>query len=203
MSGHTHWQAHQYLDEKDGWKGEKPHHHIITVTVSGSWWKGEKDEQGIPHATMRDGAPNGYGIMTFDGTQAKYEFKAARQPADYQLHIFAPDDAVQDKTDSVYVYVNVFNGSEKSEVRMRVGGREEWITLAKTEELDPYYVAVRQREISRNPKGKGHLSAPVPSYHLWKAKLPAGLELGANLIEVEATDDNGTLHKGKRLIRVK
>jgi len=203
VSGHTHWQAHQYLDEKDGWQGEEPHHHIITVTVSGSWWKGAKDEQGIPHATMRDGAPNGYGIVTFDGTEAKYEFKAARQPADYQMSIFAPDDVSTAKTQLVDVYVNVFNGSEKSEVKMRIGKDTEWITLKKTEELDPYYVAVRQREIAKDPNGKGHLSAAVPSYHLWKAKLPAGLAKGTQLIEVEATDDNGTLHKGHRLIRIK
>lgn len=203
VSGHTHWQAHQYLDEDDGWEGDEPHHHIITVTVSGTWWKGEKDEQGIPHATMRDGAPNGYGIITFDGTDAKYEFKAARQPADYQMSIFAPDEVAAAKTQLVDVHVNVFNGSEKSEVKMRLSEGGDWINLEKTEEADPYYVAVRQREIARDPQGKRHLSAPVPSAHLWKAKLPAGLAIATHLIEVEATDDNGTVHKRKRLIRVK
>ena len=23
VSGHTHWQAHQYLNEKDGWQGDE------------------------------------------------------------------------------------------------------------------------------------------------------------------------------------
>jgi hypothetical protein len=202
VSGHTHWQAHQYIGENDGWMGEEPHHYIITVTVSGTWWKGAKDEQGIPHATMRDGAPNGYGIVTFDGTSAKYEFKAARQPADYQLHVFAPDEVAVGKSETVAIYVNVFNGSEKSEVKMRVGEDAEWITLEKTEEADPHYVAVRIREIAKDPEGKRHLSGPVMSAHLWKAKLPAGLKVGSQLIEVKATDDNGTWHQGKRVIRV-
>ncbi|HAO95199.1 MAG TPA: metallophosphoesterase, partial [Verrucomicrobiales bacterium] len=29
ISGHTHWHAHMFLDEKDGWKGKKPHHHVV------------------------------------------------------------------------------------------------------------------------------------------------------------------------------
>ncbi|MGI9244471.1 MAG: calcineurin-like phosphoesterase C-terminal domain-containing protein [Verrucomicrobiales bacterium] len=202
ISGHTHWQAHHYIGEEDGWQGEKPHHHIVTVTVSGSWWKGVKDEQGIPHATMRDGAPNGYAIITFDGTGHTFDFKAAREPASYQLHVFAPDEIAAGKSALVDVYVNVFNGSEKSEVKMRVGDGGEWVTLAKTEESDPYYTAVRQREIAKDPKGKRHLSGPVPSAHLWKAKLPASMAPGSHVIEVEATDAYGRKHEGRRVIRL-
>ena len=39
-----------------------------------------KDERGIPHTTMRDGAPNGYSIITFDGAKATFDFKASRFP---------------------------------------------------------------------------------------------------------------------------
>ena len=45
ISGHTHWHGHRFLGEKEGWKGEKPHHHVINVTVSGSWWSGAPDHQ--------------------------------------------------------------------------------------------------------------------------------------------------------------
>jgi hypothetical protein len=202
ISGHTHWQAHQYIGEEDGWRGEQPHHHIVTVTVSGSWWKGAKDEQGIPHTTMRDGAPNGYAIITFDGTGHTFDFKAAREPASYQLHVFAPDDITAGKSEQVDVYVNVFNGSVKSVVKMRVGDAGEWITLRKVEENDPHYVAVRQREIAKDPQGKRHLSGPVPSAHLWKGRLPASIAAGSHLIQVEATDAYGRPHQGRRVIRV-
>lgn len=202
LSGHTHWQAHQYIGEADGWRGDEPHHHIVTVTVSGSWWKGAKDEQGIPHATMRDGAPNGYAIATFEGTEHTFEFKAARQPKSYQLSVYAPDEVAQADLSQTQVYVNVFNGSEKSFVKMRIGTNDNWISLQKTEEFDPQFVAIREREIALNPEGKGHLNAPVQSAHLWKASLPADLGDGSHLIEIEATDDYGKVHNGKRLIRV-
>ncbi|MDF1824166.1 MAG: calcineurin-like phosphoesterase family protein [Verrucomicrobiales bacterium] len=201
ISGHTHWHAHQYITEKDGWQGAEPHHHIVNVTVSGTWWKGEKDEVGIPHATMRDGAPNGYSIITFDGANHTLDFKAARQPASHQMTIHAPDEIAKDEAERTPVYVNVFNGSDKSTVRMKATASE-WITLEKVLEKDPHYSETRDREMKAKPDSKGHLSAPIFSGHLWRATLPAGMNEGSNLIEVEATDAYGRLHKEERLIRI-
>lgn len=202
LSGHTHWQAHQYIGKDDGWLGDEPHHHIVTVTVSGFWWKGAKDEQGIPHATMRDGVPNGYAIATFEGTEHSFDFKAARQPESYQLSVYAPDEIITVDLGQIDIYVNVFNGSEKSVVKMRVGAGGDWITLSKVEEFDPQYVAIRNREMAIAPEANRHLNPPVPSAHLWKASLPADLKAGSRLIDVEASDAYGRVHKAQRLVRV-
>lgn len=202
ISGHTHWHAHQYIKDSDGWKGAEPHHHIVNVTVSGTWWKGEKDEQGIPHATMRDGAPNGYSIITFDGAKHTLDFKAARRPKSYQMNIFAPDEVPSSKSDDTLIYVNVFNGSSKSKVRMKLKGSDKWIVLEKVLEPDPTYLAVRDRETERAPDKKPRLNPPILSDHLWKAPLPAKLPVGSHLIQVEATDAYGRTHKDQRLIRI-
>ena len=202
ISGHTHWHAHQYITKADGWQGAEPHHHIVNVTVSGTWWKGEKDEQGIPHATMRDGAPNGYSLITFDGTNHTLDFKAARQPADYQMNIFAPSAIPSGDAAKSAVYVNVFNGSEKSKVTMRLGEEGKPIVLEKVSEEDPYYVAVREREIQARPEARNHLNQPVKSTHLWKGMLPKNPTPGSHLIRIEATDAYGRPLKGKRLIRI-
>ncbi len=182
ISGHTHWHAHKLIDEKDGWKGKEPHHHIINVCVSGTWWKGNKDEVAIPHATMRDGAPNGYSIITFDGTKHTLDFKAARQPASYQLSIHAPDQIDPKNEKQQFIYVNVFNGSAKSKVKMRIGEGTDWIPLKKTVENDPYYVELRERETLNSKDGKTQLNPPSPSNHLWKVQIPAGIETVSNLI---------------------
>ncbi|MEQ9409900.1 MAG: metallophosphoesterase N-terminal domain-containing protein, partial [Fuerstiella sp.] len=58
LSGHTHHHEHVMIDSKDGWKRPKPHHHIINVTVCGSWWSGQPDENDIPHTMCADGTPN-------------------------------------------------------------------------------------------------------------------------------------------------
>ena len=202
ISGHTHWHAHKLIDEKDGWKGKEPHHHIINVCVSGTWWKGTKDEVGIPHSTMRDGAPNGYSIVTFDGNKHVLDFKAARQPASYQMNIQAPDKIDQQNAKKEFIYVNVFNGSSKSKVKMRIGKKGDWVELNKSVENDPSYVKTREREATNSKSGKPELNPPSPSDHLWKVQIPSGLKVGSQLIEIEATDHYGRVHKGNRIIRI-
>ncbi len=202
ISGHEHWHAHKYIGAEDDWRGNKPHHHIVNVTVSGTWWKGRKDEVGIPHTTMRDGAPNGYSIITFKDTEHVLEFKAARQPATYQMNVFAPDQVKVTDTGKTQVYVNVFNGSINSTVKMRLSKSDQWITLKKVMETDPFYSATRQREISGKLSPRSHLSGPIKSDHLWKANLPEGIATGSHLIEINATDAYGKMHLGKRIIRV-
>ena len=200
ISGHTHWHAHFYLDETDGWQGDEPHHHIVNVTVSGSWWKGRKNEVGVPHATMRDGAPNGYSIITFDGTQHTLDFRSAGHPADYQMTVFAPDEIGSANSAETPVYVNLFNGSEKSVVRLKVKDRGDWVDMEKVAEKDPYYVAMRQRELAADPEA--NLNPPELSGHLWKANLPAKLKRGSHLLLIEGTDAYGRLHTGQRILRV-
>ncbi len=202
ISGHTHWQGHFFLDEKDGWQGDQPHHHIVNVTVCGTWWKGQKDELGIPHATMRDGAPNGYSIIHFDGHKTTFDFKAARQPASYQMNISAPDEVTVSTAPEQTIYVNVFSGSERSTVRFQVGEEGEWISMEKTLEMDPYYVAVRDREIAQDPTNTRPLNSPTESNHLWKAALPAGLSPGVTFIHAETTDMYGRTFETRRQIRI-
>ena len=70
---------------------------------------------------MSDGAPNGYSLITFDGHKATFDFKAARFPSSHQLRIHTPVAIEEADANRTQVYVNVFSGSEKSTVRLRVG----------------------------------------------------------------------------------
>ncbi len=201
LSGHTHWQAHQFISSEDGWMGKEPHHHIVNVTVSGSWWKGFKDEQGIPHTTMRDGAPNGYSILTFDGHEATFDFKAARRPESYQMNIYAPEAVAVAELGGTDLVVNVFAGSAKSTVKYRIVGESDWIDMRMTESHDPEYVRTRDREISVAPDAP-ELNAPEKSYHLWTAKLPQGVSIGNHRIEVETVDMYQREFRASRILRV-
>jgi hypothetical protein len=65
VSAHMHVHQHRLITHADGWRGPEPHHHVVNVTVSGSWWSGMRDERRIPHTLMPDGAPNGYSLLRF------------------------------------------------------------------------------------------------------------------------------------------
>ena len=199
MSGHTHYQKHWFFHLPGG--GE--HHHFNVGTASGSWYCGAPDEVGIPHTTMRDGTPNGYSIVTFDGTDYSIRFKASRWSGDYQMNIHALDRvAVEESTDSVEVLVNVFAGSEKSIVEMRIGKSTQWVPLERVERKDPFYLWLKALEEEDRPVAWRNLPKAEVSSHLWAGELPADLAKGTYLIEIQTTDMFGQKYQGRRPLRV-
>lgn len=202
VSGHTHHHEHRFIAAEDGWQGAEPHHHVINVTASGSWWGGIRDERGIPHTMMSDGAPNGYSIIRFNGHRYTVDFKAASRPAGYQMRIHAPEVVSLADVPDTRVWVNVFNGSEKSTVQMRMGRRGPWKTIERRVEFDPAYVAMRDRELAVEKKDWVAMPAPKPSPHLWSGLLPAVKRPGAYQIQIQTTDMNGRVYESSRIIRV-
>lgn len=203
ISGHTHEQAHLFLDEKAGWRGVEPHHHFINATVSGSWWCGLMDETGIPHATMNDGGPNGYSIIEFDGAQYRIRFKAARRPADYQMNIYVPAEAALGELESVEVLVNVFAGSDRSKVEMRLGDTGSWAPLEQTRAIDPQCLRMYEQNEHLNEEVFGwKMDYPSKTSHMWKGTLPPVAEPGAYTLTVRATDMFGQTDTAHRIIRI-
>ena len=201
LSAHYHYQKHVFFGAEDGWKGAQPHHHLIHATACGSWWAGVPDEFGIPHATMSCGAPNGYSIVSFDGTRYSVRFKAARRPAHFQMQVWAPGSVERDELESTEVLVNVFAGSELSTVEMRIRGASKWAALKHVARPDPYFLAMKAREIGIPPPGRA-LPEVRDSPHLWAGPLPEGLESGMHVIDVRTTDMFGRTDRDLRLIRV-
>lgn len=200
---HTHRLYHHLIGEEEGFPGDEPHHMVSMATVCGSWWTGAHDEYGIPHSMMRDGTPTGYGFLEIDEADWKFSFKAARRPADFQMHVYAPDEITASETSSADVYANVFNALPDATVEMKIGKNGEWTAMEKSQEPDPFYVAMKKREdalddVSWRRTGDAN-STP---HHLWKSKLPENLEPGTYTVYIRANDRWHNLD-GKRIIRVK
>lgn len=203
IAAHTHTMSHRFLrGEKWGWERDQAHHHIVNVTVSGSWWSGALDEEGIPHATMTDGTPNGYSIFHFEGNQYRVEFRAARRSADFQMAVYAPEAVARRDLVETLVRVNVFGGSEKSRTEIRLRPKDPWTPMKRVKQHDPNYVATRTRERRLQPKPGRDLPKPSNCDHLWQAQLPADLAAGTYLIEVRSEDQFGVVRTDERFLRV-
>ncbi|MCR9295161.1 MAG: calcineurin-like phosphoesterase family protein [bacterium] len=202
ISAHTHYVKHYFLDQQDGWQGEQPHHHIVNVTVCGSWWRGAPDELGIPHATMSDGGPNGYSILTFNGHEYDLEFHAARRPADHQMNIYLPKEIRQAEAMTSVVIANVFNGSERTQVRFRVLPDGPWTDMQRFEGIAPYFAQLKAIEASLDEPLGLTLPGPSVTNHLWRAMLPPTLPAGTHVLEVEATDMHGKKYVDRETLRV-
>ncbi len=212
VSGHTHTMIDFLVDEKYGWTGAKPHHHLVNATISGSWWCGLKDETGIPHATMNDGAPNGYSVLTFDGNRYSVRFKAARRPADYQMNIYWPDELSKAELDTTHLRVNVFAGSVRSKVEFQLSGQTNWTPLQLTPQRDPGNRVMFEQSPYLEATVNGtkldtvfgwSMDKPSISTHIWQGIVPADLAAGTHRITVRTTDAFGQTYTAHRIFRVK
>lgn len=225
LSAHWHRQESFFFGPEHGWHGDRPHHHLVHGTASGSWWGGTPDERGIPHAFMADGTPNGYSIITFDGNRFDLRYKAARRPADYQMNIWTPEAVPAGE--AADVVVNVFVGTAQDEVHMRLNGAGDWNPMPHAPGIDPYFQAVWDRQVallthtakkagvenidedalraqSRELQdfiGRG-VPRPRETNHLWRAPLPADLAPGHHVVHVRARDQFGHEHSAQRAFRV-
>jgi hypothetical protein len=202
ISAHTHFVKHHFIDSNDGWRGPEPHHHVVNVTVCGSWWRGAPDELGIPHATMSDGGPNGYSIISFDGTKYSLEYRAARRPADHQMSIHLPEEIYPSQALSTAMIVNVFFGSKKSKVEMRHLPNGEWKELERVDGVDPFFADMKLAEAGPTPPNGVPLPGPSITDHLWRGLLPPVLLPGTHLFEVRTTDMHGKVYTDRESIRV-
>jgi hypothetical protein len=200
ISGHTHTHEHRYITREDGWRGAQPHHHVINITVCGSWWSGAPDQQGIPHAMTSDGVPNGYSIIKFDGSKYRLQYKAARRPVDYQMNIVLPDSVNLPNVSSTEVVANVFNATPKAKVEYQVNDGQ-WRVMNRDLRADPLLQRIVAKEALVEKKAWLDLSKPQPSRHIWVATLPNLME-GTFSIRVRATEPDGTTYEGNRVLRV-
>ena len=204
ISAHTHDQRQIFVDERMDWPREEPHHHLIHATVSGSWWCGTFDELGIPHATMNDGAPNGYSILTFEGNRYSVRFKAARRPADYQMNIYLPQDLLSKDAGETEILVNIFAGSDHNTVEMQFGHDGPWVPLEQTEATDPQVLRMHLQNEFLNEEVFGwKMDRPSRSRHFWRGMLPANPAPGTRKVTVRTTDMYGQTDIGYRLIRIR
>lgn len=192
LAGHTHTQWHAFLGPESGWHGDEPLRQWVVGTASGSWWGGDPDEHGLPVSTMKDGTPPGYGILHIEGVSYRLEYRRPGRPADDQLRLVSPRHVVARERDQP-IQVNVFNGSERTEVAFRVlPVSTEWIKLAFAPGIDAEYAGrAWVRDMSETPVPGTRLPPPAESSHLWQGRLPRSLPPGSYEIEVRARDEWG------------
>lgn len=202
LSAHTHMQRQDFLDQKDGWLQEKPHHHYNIGTTSGDWYSGKLDEKGIPISVMRDGTPKGYAFINFKGNQYTVDYKTAGKPQDYQMKVFTPKVVAKGKRTKSGVFVNFFMGSKKDKVVYRVD-QGEWKEMDYVVAEDPSYVElVYEWELSEVLMPGKRSSDPEKSTHVWRGNIPSDLPLGQHTIEIKATDMFGKVHTASSNYRI-
>ena len=217
FAGHTHTTEHHYLGQAEGFPGATPHHHHVLTAASGSWWSGPLDHRGIACADSMDGTPNGFHILSIDGTSYATRYVPAAEPGGKQMRIVIEAQAHQDDSEvfrtatmssllrspitvdqvgGASVLVNVFDGGPKTVVTCFVDGVPP-MPMVRVSRPDPFI----QQVYGRYPRTIKSWVKPVPSSHLWTASLPP-LRAGTYALRVSAVDEYGREHRDGMVLEV-
>ena len=218
FSGHTHTTEHHYFGEAEGWRSPVPHHHHVLTAVSGSWWSGPYDHRGVAVADSRDGTPNGFHVLSIDGTTYKTRFVPAKEPNHRQMRLsvesrfhggvkevmrdFRPGQLIsspitQAAVPSTTIVANVFDGGPKTVVTMQLGAGDP-IPMVHKPMPDPFVEDVFTRnEAVKKPWIKAEVSS-----HVWTARLPATLPAGTHRLKVMAVTEYGDRVSGTVALEV-
>ncbi|MCH2111216.1 MAG: calcineurin-like phosphoesterase C-terminal domain-containing protein, partial [Planctomycetes bacterium] len=166
VAAHTHTQRVHEFTKNDGWMGAEPHTHVVHVTPCGSWWSGEPDQRGIPHATMSDGAPNGWLEWSFTEKDWAFQFEASGPQRNESMHATLQPAS---SGDGGTISVNVWGGTPRTHVEVKEVASNAWRTLKRTKAPDPFFLALREDDQANLSKNGGWRSLPKPSTceHLW------------------------------------
>lgn len=189
LSAHTHTQRHVWHTAADGWQGAAPLHEFNVGAACGAYWSGVKDAAGIPDATMADGTPNGYAVLTLKaGGDYALAWHAARDPDDAQIGLHAPKVLRRGAYPAWGVFANVYMGDEATRVEYRVDGGD-WMPMKQVWLPDPRLQAENRRDDEATAL-RGYDRSPEAeiSQHIWRGALPTGLAAGEHRVEVRAFD---------------
>lgn len=202
LSAHLHRQQHFFYGIDQGLNRQNPIHEFNVGAPMGNWYSGERNEKGIPDATMTDGTPKGYTFLTINGVEYALDYKVAGQPASYQMTIFNPKVVPHKQKTNFSIYVNFFMGSKDDVVEYRIDGGE-WQQMQYVVEHDPSFLYLLHRWDYAEELMPGKRPGPAsPSTHLWKTGIPTNFPVGRRVIEVRATDMFGRTFYGESSYRI-
>ncbi len=115
LVGHTH-TTEQLLpgEHYGGWQaatgtGPTPFHQIVTGALSGSWWAGDLNDRGVPHATQRLGSPRGYYVLAFDGSDYVDTYRTFDAPEARQMHVSFSTPRFRDWAEKLLAYAELYD----------------------------------------------------------------------------------------------
>ncbi|MDN5807423.1 MAG: calcineurin-like phosphoesterase family protein [Brevibacterium sp.] len=229
IGGHTHTQENLIAGEqRQEWANEGidalPNTQIVAGAVSGDWYSGGLNADGLPYAFTRDGSEPGVLTLSFDGAARSERYTVRNESDDHQLllgvnspewrewaqeaqdwqdadkagtepeaiseRVVTRDDLKQGET---WLTSSFLAGTSDARVEMSFDGkanvRAEHTQPGKGEPLAKGWEYTDPNTASQNLRTSG--SVGQTSSHLWRAEIPADLDLGTHSAEVTGTDRYG------------
>lgn len=189
LTGHSHTVFQNQIETPSG----NIIHELTAGAVSGNWWTGQKDWEGVPASLMSCGSPKGYFEIEFNKADYKIQFKGVGLPENKQFSVWMGDmnaKPLASLAKSNEFYINVFAGSNNTNVSVKLPNGE-IISLKKEYVVDPHINYIRRSQNEGNIPDKNSKKAPYlrkKSHHVWKGVFPDDIGKGLHKVEILIQD---------------
>lgn len=208
LTGHRHAQRRFLHGAGEGWHGAAPLQEFNVGAMSGAYWSGVADAEGIPLATMADGTPRGFATLRIarDGTYRIAWHPTVVAPADPAftdaMALHAPRVLRRGAYPAWGVYANVFLGHAGTRVDYRIG-EGTWTPMQQVLAPDPRLLLENARD-DLAPALRSYDRSPEAevSHHLWRGALDTRRDAGAHRVEVRAVDPDGSVQQASVVYRL-
>lgn len=229
VGGHTHTQENLVAGEKrEEWAkegiDELPNTQIVAGAVSGDWYSGGRNADGLPFSFTGDASEPGVLTLSYDGADRSERYTVRGESDDHQLllGVNSPEwrdwaqkaqdwqdakkagdapEAISErvvtrgdlKQGDTWLTSSFLAGTSDADVEVSFDGKSpvvaEHTQPGKGEALNKGWEYTDPYTASQNLRTSGNVGQS--SSHLWRAEIPAGLDLGTHSAEVTGTDRYG------------
>ncbi|MCA5006628.1 calcineurin-like phosphoesterase C-terminal domain-containing protein [Sphingobacterium bovistauri] len=177
LSGHTHVVSRHVFSNGNIQE-------IGAGATCGTWWRGEKNSEGIPEALMQCGTPRGYFVIDFDHTDYSFKYKVVGLDESKQMSL---------SLDSNQMVANIFGASDSTLVQYKINDGE-WKVMKKNRMVDPYVSQIVKSNKSKIYPTLNNTVNPLrarASNHIWTAEGDFSVEKQPISITIKAEDKFG------------
>jgi hypothetical protein len=127
------------------------------------------------------------------------------------MNIYLPEEIKTTQIDTTTVLVNVFAGTERSVVEMKVDGKGDWFPLKQVKTTDPEILRMHEQSYYLQSSINGKLleeifgnamDSPGITNHMWKSIMPKVTSQGTHTITVRTSDMFGQSWQANRVFRM-
>jgi hypothetical protein len=185
------------VNHKHGWHAYPFIAHTLAEARGGGWGLGPRDDRGVRAATMADGNPNGYYVLSFDRTKVTPRFIPSNEPQGRRMRVtldpplVAPSGVRDAQLDrgmlpaGAKAVVNLYDGGERDRITVSLNGGPP-VPLKNVLRTDP----LMERLYTQYAGTPDAYARPAPSSHIWEFDLPM-LDAGVHSLALQAVDEFG------------
>jgi len=188
------------LNHTHNWHGEWFMSHTLAEVRGNGWSTGPRTERETRTVNMQDGNPNGYYVMTFNGTRVQPKFIPGKGDPNQSMRIvldplpLGTHDAAGKVlainrgplAPDTKVIVNLFDGGDQDTVQLSLDGGA-WVKLQNVLRTDPF----QERQFLQYRGTEFAVGRPEPSSHIWEYPLSPSIAPGVHTVEVMTRDNFG------------